>query len=70
VISIQKSIYDPKSKNDGLRVLITQYWSRGVKKEMVNVWFKQLGTSNELIKEIRERHMARIQETLHCGFGG
>lgn len=50
MISIQKSIYDPKSKNDGFRVLITQYWPRGVKKEKTDVWFRQLGTSKELIK--------------------
>ena len=50
VVSIQKSIYDPKSADDGVRVLVMQYWPRGVKKEKVDVWFKELGTSKELIK--------------------
>ena len=28
-----KSIYDPKEENDGIRILITRYWPRGIKKE-------------------------------------
>lgn len=27
-----KSIYDPKEENDGIRILITRYWPRGIKK--------------------------------------
>ena len=50
VISVEKSIYDPKSKDDGFRVLVMQYWPRGIKKEKVDAWFKDLGTSKELIK--------------------
>jgi len=51
MISVEKSMYDPKSKNDGFRVLVMQYWPRGVKKERVDVWYKDLGTSKELIKD-------------------
>jgi uncharacterized protein YeaO (DUF488 family) len=49
-ISVQKSVYDVKSKDDGFRVLVMRYWPRGVKKEKVDVWYKDLGTSKELIK--------------------
>lgn len=45
-----KSIYDPKSADDGLRVLVTRYWPRGVKKEAVDIWFKDLGPAPALIK--------------------
>ena len=72
-ISVQKSIYDPKSKDDGLRVLVMQYWPRGVKKGKVDVWFRELGTSKELIKawkagkltwpEFRKRYLADLKET-------
>ena len=51
MISVEKSIYDPKSPNDGLRVLVMRYWPRGIKKDKVDVWFKDLGTSEGLIKE-------------------
>jgi len=49
VTSVQKSIYDPKSANDGFRVLVMQYWPRGVKKEKIDAWYKELGTSKDLI---------------------
>ena len=45
-----KSIYDPKSIDDGFRVLVTRYWPRGVKKEAVDIWFKDLGPAPALIK--------------------
>jgi uncharacterized protein YeaO (DUF488 family) len=50
MISVEKSIYDPKSNDDGLRVLVMRYWPRGIGKEKVDVWLKDLGTSKELIK--------------------
>jgi len=50
MISIEKSIYDPKSPRDGLRVLVMRYWPRGIKKERVDIWFRDLGTSPKLIK--------------------
>jgi len=49
-ISVQKSIYAPKSKDDGLRVLVMRFWPRGIRKDRVDVWYENLGTSKELIK--------------------
>ena len=45
-----KSIYEPKSKGDGLRVLITRYYPRGVKKEHFDEWRRELAPSRELLK--------------------
>ena len=53
-ISVQKSIYDPKSNDDGFRVLVMQYWPRGVKREKINAWYRDLGTSKALIKAWKE----------------
>jgi uncharacterized protein YeaO (DUF488 family) len=71
LISIEKSIYDLKSGDDGLRVLIMRYWPRGVRKEKVDVWFRDLGTSPELIKrwksgkmtweEFRKKYLAELK---------
>lgn len=71
-VFVQKSIYDPKSKDDGLRVLVMQYWPRGVKKEKVDVWYKDLGTSKQLIKawkagrvtwpQFKKRYIADLKE--------
>lgn len=46
-----KSIYDPPADGDGLRLLVTRYWPRGVRKEAVDRWFRDLGPEPELIKE-------------------
>jgi uncharacterized protein YeaO (DUF488 family) len=72
MISIEKSIYDPKSANDGLRVLVMRYWPRGVKKEKVDIWYKELGTSPQLIRawksgkvsraEFRKKYLAELKD--------
>jgi len=71
MISVEKSIYDPKSPNDGLRVLVMRYWPRGIKKDKVDVWFRDLGTSEGLIKawksgtiswmEFRKLYLAEVK---------
>ena len=71
-VSIQKSIYDPKSKDDGFRVLVMQYWPRGVKKQKIDAWYRDLGTSKELIKtwkagkiswaQFKARYLADLKE--------
>ncbi len=45
-----KSVYEPKADDDGVRVLVTRYWPRGVKKDFVDHWLKELGTAAALIK--------------------
>ena len=71
-ISAQKSIYDPKSKDDGFRVLVMRYWPRGVSKERVDAWYRDLGTSKELIKawkagkiswpELKRRYLSDLKD--------
>jgi uncharacterized protein YeaO (DUF488 family) len=36
--------------DDGFRVLVMQYWPRGLKREKVDAWYRDLGSSKELIK--------------------
>lgn len=45
-----KSIYSPSSEDDGLRILVTRYWPRGIKKDAIDRWFRGLGPAPELIK--------------------
>jgi len=71
-IYIEKSIYDPKAKNDGFRLLVMQYWPRGVKKQKIDAWYRELGTSKELIKtwnagkitwaEFKTRYLADLKD--------
>lgn len=53
-----KSIYDPKSKDDGIRVLVTRYWPRGIKKEEKDYWFRDLGPDVELIRKWKAGEVA------------
>lgn len=46
-----KSIYDEISEEDGIRVLVTRYWPRGIKKEQKDYWFRDLGPEAGLIKK-------------------
>lgn len=47
-------VYAPKKPTDGLRVLVSRKWPRGVAKEHVDVWWPQLAPSLELLADWRE----------------
>ncbi|MBI5235468.1 MAG: DUF488 family protein [Deltaproteobacteria bacterium] len=53
-----KSIYEAPSDDDGLRVLVTRYWPRGVKKEVRALWVRELGPESELIKRWKSGAMS------------
>jgi len=48
-----KSIYEPKSKSDGHRILITRYYPRGVKKTHFDDWVRELAPSRDLLKDYK-----------------
>ncbi len=45
-----KRIYEPAAPDDGHRVLIMRLWPRGIRKERVSVWLKELGPVPELLR--------------------
>lgn len=53
VIKIEKSVYAPKEPSDGERILVMTLWPRGVSKDKVDVWMKELGTPLDLIKKYK-----------------
>ena len=48
-----KSIYTPIEEEDGLRVLITRYYPRGVKREKYDIWVRVLAPSEKLLKQYK-----------------
>ena len=48
-----KSIYKPKERGDGKRILISRLHPRGVKKSQYNTWVKELSPSVGLIHEFK-----------------
>jgi uncharacterized protein YeaO (DUF488 family) len=48
-----KNIYDPVESADGYRVLVMRFWPRGVSKNKIDAWEKELGTPPDLIKKFK-----------------
>ncbi|TMB68081.1 MAG: DUF488 family protein [Chloroflexi bacterium] len=48
-----KRIYQPKSEDDGYRVLATRYWPRGVPKAAVDEYTTKTAPSRALLREFK-----------------
>ena len=67
-----KRIYDSPSREDGLRILVMALWPRGVSRDRVDRWYKELGTATDLIhawksgairwSEFRRRYRKGLQD--------
>jgi uncharacterized protein YeaO (DUF488 family) len=44
-------LYDKPEPSDGKRILVMRIWPRGISKDRIDVWMKDLGTEKELIKK-------------------
>ena len=58
MIKIEKSVYSPPEKSDGRRILVMTLWPRGVSRDKVDVWMKDLGTPRDLIKRYKSGKMS------------
>jgi uncharacterized protein YeaO (DUF488 family) len=60
---LAKRIYDKRSADDGLRLLVDRLWPRGVSKKVahIDLWPKELTPSNELRKWFHE-HLDQYDE--------
>jgi len=69
-----KSIYKPKERGNGKRILVSRLHPRGVKKSQYDVWLKELSPSLNLIHEYKNdkitwktffsRYKKELQENL------
>ncbi|MGI0079209.1 MAG: DUF488 domain-containing protein [Nitrososphaerales archaeon] len=51
MIKTEKTIYDKPERSDGKRILVMRIWPRGISKDKIDVWMKELGTEKDLIKK-------------------
>ena len=54
MIRTDKTVYDKPEPTDGERILVMKIWPRGVSKDKVDMWVKELGTDVELIHEWKQ----------------
>ena len=52
-----KSVYDPADTADGLRVVVTRYWPRGVPKAAVDEYVPALAPTRELLHAFKDGAM-------------
>jgi len=46
-----KRVYDPPAPGDGTRILVDRLWPRGVAKDRIDLWLKDLAPSDALRHE-------------------
>lgn len=46
-------------REEGLRVLVTRKWPRGIKKDEIDIWAKELGAPPELIREFKKNKISK-----------
>jgi uncharacterized protein YeaO (DUF488 family) len=51
MIKTEKTVYDKVERSDGQRILVMRFWPRGVKKEKIDLWMRDLGTDKDVIKK-------------------
>lgn len=49
-----KSIYDDASADDGIRILTTNYWPRGISRERGGTYKRVLAPSRELLRAFKD----------------
>lgn len=53
-VHTEKNVFAPVDDGDGLRLLTTRYWPRGVAKKHVSLYLPDLAPSRELLHEIHD----------------
>lgn len=58
-----KSIYTLKEPLDGLRLLVTRYYPRGIKKTHFDTWDRNLAPSKELLRDWKNGKLSEDEYT-------
>jgi uncharacterized protein YeaO (DUF488 family) len=53
-----KRVYEPASPDDGLRVLATRYWPRGISRSAVDDYTTKVAPSRELLREFKHEGLS------------
>ncbi|HEV8584725.1 MAG TPA: DUF488 family protein [Methylomirabilota bacterium] len=58
---VTRRVYEPATAADGHRVLIMRLWPRGIRKERVSQWLKELGPVPELLRAYLDEKLTWTQ---------
>ena len=50
---LTRRVYEPPAASDGTRVLIMRLWPRGIRKDRVDLWLRELGPVLPLLRAFR-----------------
>ena len=53
-----KRVYEPAERTDGTRVLIMRLWPRGIRKDRVDIWLKELGPIKPLLRAFLDKRVS------------
>ena len=56
-----RRIYEVPTAQDGTRVLIMRYWPRGIRREKVDVWLRELGPVIPLLRAFLDEQITWAQ---------
>ncbi|HEU4370097.1 MAG TPA: DUF488 family protein [Methylomirabilota bacterium] len=56
-----KRVYDASAAGDGTRVLVMRYWPRGIRRDRVDVWLRELGPVIPLLRAILDGEITWAQ---------
>lgn len=56
-----RRIYEAPTSDDGTRVLIMRYWPRGIRREKVDVWLRELGPVIPLLRTFLDEEITWAQ---------
>lgn len=52
-----KRIYAPPERGDGTRVLVMRLWPRGIRKDRIDLWLKELGPVKPLLRDFLDKRI-------------
>jgi uncharacterized protein YeaO (DUF488 family) len=58
---VTKRVYEPAVAADGTRVLVMRYWPRGIRREKVDVWLRELAPVIPLLRSYLDGKMTWAQ---------
>ena len=53
-----KRIYEPAKRSDGTSVLVMRLWPRGIRKDRVDLWLKELGPIKPLLRDFLDKRVS------------